>query len=154
MININNRKSVAVGTVVGGVVGATAVLLTSPKSGEELRSDISQQITEGKNKTGEVTNQLKNKMSELREIINQSSSTVSQTVKKKSEDVISEAMQLLKSDEANGEMSIEDLKEVVRGIMREEIGAGEDIKQVVENEIKEIERELNQDINDLNHIGK
>ncbi|ARK30165.1 YtxH domain-containing protein [Halalkalibacter krulwichiae] len=142
---MKNQKSVALGTVVGGVVGATAALLTAPKSGEELREDISNQLIEGKNKTEQLSEELKGKMSELTEIINESSANVSQTVKQKSEDVINEAMQLLSDVQSDDEINIDHLKKMVRELMKEKDCAGEEIKQVVENEIMEMQNTFNTD---------
>ena len=87
---MKNQKSVAMGTVVGGVVGATAALLTAPKSGEELREDISNQVLDGWNKTEDVSKELRIKLEELSGIINEGSENVSRTVKKKSENVMNE----------------------------------------------------------------
>ncbi|MDE5413357.1 YtxH domain-containing protein [Alkalihalobacterium chitinilyticum] len=151
---MKHQKNFALGTVVGGVVGATAALLTAPKSGEELRKDIQNELAEGKNKTEEVTNEIKEKMSELSEIINDSSSNVSQTVKQKSEQVINEAMELLKNTDSPHKMNIDHLKEVVREIMKEEMNAGQDIKKVVEDEVKKIEQKLGEDVKDLKQTVK
>ncbi|WP_081727598.1 YtxH domain-containing protein [Halalkalibacter wakoensis] len=38
------RQSVALGTVAGVVVGATVALLTTPKTGEQLREDLKNTI--------------------------------------------------------------------------------------------------------------
>ena len=47
-------KHVLLGTAVGSVLGAVTALLLAPKSGKELRSDISEQI----HKIGEKTERL------------------------------------------------------------------------------------------------
>ncbi|KGX89999.1 YtxH domain-containing protein [Pontibacillus marinus] len=38
-----SKKGLVTGTIIGGVVGATASLLLAPKGGKELREDLSQQ---------------------------------------------------------------------------------------------------------------
>ncbi|WP_227935927.1 YtxH domain-containing protein [Alkalihalobacillus deserti] len=148
---MKNQKSVAIGTVVGGVVGATATLLTAPKSGEKLREDISNQLTEGTIKTEKLANELKDKMSELSDMLNESSSNVSQTFKQKSEAIINEAKQIINNNEPRGK---ENVKIIVRDILKEEMNASTEFKQIVEQEIKEIEEKLNKDINELKETVK
>ncbi len=45
-----NTKDFLIGTLVGGIVGATTALFLAPKSGKELRSDISEQAYNAKEK--------------------------------------------------------------------------------------------------------
>ena len=40
-----NTKDFLIGTLIGGIVGATTALFLAPKSGKELRSDISDQAS-------------------------------------------------------------------------------------------------------------
>lgn len=46
-------KDIAIGVVVGGVVGSLAALLFAPKSGKDLRGDIANQAQQIGNKTKE-----------------------------------------------------------------------------------------------------
>ncbi|GAE36944.1 YtxH domain-containing protein [Halalkalibacter akibai] len=147
---MKNQKSVAMGTVVGGVVGATAALLTAPKSGEELREDISNQVLDGWNKTEDVSKELRIKLEELSGIINEGSENVSRTVKKKSENVMNEIRQLLNDKESK--TTTESLRGIIRDLMEQEADAGREIRQVVENEIKEIEKKFNKDIKDMKKV--
>jgi gas vesicle protein len=137
---LKKQKGLALGTVVGAAVGATATLLVSPKSGDEVREDIRQQLTKGKSKTAEMKNELTNKLGELSGILNESTSAVSQTVKEKSENVINEATQLLsKMDSQENMVSTDELKSIVRELMHEGRHTSEEIKVIVEIELREIE---------------
>ncbi|MBP3950106.1 YtxH domain-containing protein [Bacillus suaedae] len=145
---MKSQKGVAIGTVVGGVVGATAALLTAPKPGEELREDISNQIVLGKAKTEDIAYEFKTKMSELSSLINESSSNVSKTVRERSEQLINEASSLLKSAPSKENITVDDLREMVRVMMKEEMEMGQEIKKVVEEEINTISNKMSQDSDD------
>ncbi|MGM0903909.1 MAG: YtxH domain-containing protein [Bacillota bacterium] len=136
---MNKQKGLALGTVVGAAVGATATLLVSPKSGDEVREDIGNQLTKGKNKTAEMKNELTNKLGELSEIMNESTSTVSQSVKEKSEKVMNEAAQVINKIDEKDNLGIAELKKLVRELMVEGKHASEEIKEIVENELKEMD---------------
>ncbi|WP_404332420.1 YtxH domain-containing protein [Mesobacillus maritimus] len=136
---MNKQKGLALGTVVGAAVGATATLLVSPKSGDEVREDIGNQLTKGKNKTAEMKNELTNKLGELSEIVNESTSTVSQSVKEKCEKVMNEAAQALNKIDEKDNFGAAELKKLVRELMNEGKHASEEIREIVENELKEIE---------------
>lgn len=151
---MKSQKGVAIGTVVGGVVGATAALLTAPKPGEELREDISNQITLGKAKTEDIAYEFKTKMSELSSLINESSSNVSKTVRERSEQLINEASSLLKSAPSKENITVEDLREMVRVMMKEEMEMGKEIKKVVEDEINTISNKVSQDTDELKQTTK
>ncbi|GAJ99426.1 YtxH domain-containing protein [Geomicrobium sp. JCM 19055] len=53
-----NTKDFLIGTLIGGIVGASAALLFAPKSGKELRGDISEGASTAKDKTYELLMQL------------------------------------------------------------------------------------------------
>ncbi len=70
--NNSRAKGFLIGFLAGGTVGAIVALLTTPKSGKELRGDIKQKsgeyfdeadkyFTETKNKAGELINEGKRK---------------------------------------------------------------------------------------------
>jgi gas vesicle protein len=141
---MNKQKGLALGTVVGAAVGATATLLVSPKSGDEVREDIGNQLTKGKNKTAEMKNELTNKLGELSEIVNESTSTVSQSVKEQSEKVMNEAVQVLNKINQKDDSGIVELKKLVRELMVEGNHASEEIREIVENELKEMEESISE----------
>lgn len=72
--NLNNTKGFLIGFLAGGTIGAIIALLTTPKSGKELRGDIKHKsedyyddvdnyYTEKKNKANEIINEGKRKYS-------------------------------------------------------------------------------------------
>lgn len=72
--NLNNTKGFLIGFLAGGTIGAIIALLTTPKSGKELRGDIKHKsqdyyddvdnyYTEKKNKASEILNESKRKYS-------------------------------------------------------------------------------------------
>ena len=65
------------GAVIGGLIGAAAALLLAPKSGRELRSDISNKAQEVGSKTKEVATDLSVK-----------ATTAAKIVSEKAEDVV------------------------------------------------------------------
>ncbi|MCK0472292.1 YtxH domain-containing protein [Halalkalibacter sp. APA_J-10(15)] len=146
---MSNQKNVAIGTVVGGVVGATAALLTAPKSGDELREDISKQLSNGKSKTEEVAHELKEKLSELTTILNESSSNVSQSVKQQTDKIVKEATHLLNKTDKQEEVTIDDIRGMIRHMMTEEKDAGKQIKQIVDDELVAIQSKVKSDTKDV-----
>ncbi|WP_347549160.1 YtxH domain-containing protein [Pseudalkalibacillus hwajinpoensis] len=71
-------KGPAIAALAGGVVGAAAGVLLAPKSGKDLRNDISGGVTKAKDKSIEVSGNVKEK-----------SSAFAQSVKTKSNDLVS-----------------------------------------------------------------
>jgi len=49
----NSTKHILTGIVVGGLIGATAMLLLSPRSGEEIRAEIKDKATDLRDRTTE-----------------------------------------------------------------------------------------------------
>ena len=60
----NKGKDLAIGAVVGGVLGAVAALLLAPKSGRELRSDIAEGCQTVSEKTQEIAKTVGNHTAE------------------------------------------------------------------------------------------
>ncbi|WP_273853182.1 YtxH domain-containing protein [Guptibacillus spartinae] len=71
-------KGPAIAALAGSVVGAAAGVLLAPKAGKDLRNDISGGVTKAKDKSVEVTSNVKNK-----------SNAFAQSVKTKSNDIVS-----------------------------------------------------------------
>ena len=65
----NNGKKWAIGTIIAGIVGYIAGILTAPKSGKETRKDIADTAVKAKN---EAERRLKELHSELSKLIDQS----------------------------------------------------------------------------------
>ena len=56
MAKKNNGKDFIIGSLVGGLVGAATALFLAPKSGKEIRDNLSEQASVMKNRTGKLTN--------------------------------------------------------------------------------------------------
>ncbi|MBY0098082.1 YtxH domain-containing protein [Mesobacillus maritimus] len=131
---MKKQTNLAWGTVVGAAVGATATLLVTPKSGNQIRKDIGNQLNKGKQKTAEIKNELTSKLEELSENVNDSTSTISQSVKEKSENVSNEATKAINK----ASVSVDELKKIVRDLTNEGKHAREEILEIVEHELNEM----------------
>ena len=60
-----NMKDFIIGALVGGIVGAAAGLLLAPKAGRELRGDVAHQAVNIKDKSVELSQQLKDQSTQL-----------------------------------------------------------------------------------------
>lgn len=60
-----SSKDFVVGAFVGAIIGAAAALLLAPKSGRDLRSDVSTQAVNLRHKSAELSAQAKEKTAEL-----------------------------------------------------------------------------------------
>src|SRR5699024_12850906 len=62
-----NSKDFIIGTLIGGIVGASAALLFAPKSGKELRGDINQGASQMKDKAANWKDTAYDKSLELKD---------------------------------------------------------------------------------------
>lgn len=99
-----NSKDFIIGTLVGGIVGATVALMFAPKSGRELRADINEgamQVMDRANEWKEVAQEkgadLYDKGSELTKKAIDSTTKLTRDVAKKTEDLRKNVME--KQDE-------------------------------------------------------
>lgn len=60
-----NSKDFVIGALVGGIIGAAVALFLAPKSGKELREDVSTQATQLKDKTADLSSTAKEKTTQL-----------------------------------------------------------------------------------------
>jgi gas vesicle protein len=60
-----NSKDFLIGALVGGIIGAAAALFLAPKSGAELRGDVSTQAIQLKEKTVDLSSTAREKTSQL-----------------------------------------------------------------------------------------
>ncbi|SPU02337.1 putative general stress protein [Bacillus subtilis] len=56
-----NSKDFLIGTLIGGIIGATTALFLAPKSGKELRDDLGSQAVALRDKTDKMTADAKEK---------------------------------------------------------------------------------------------
>ncbi|QFT90228.1 YtxH-like protein [Bacillus sp. THAF10] len=148
-----NTKDFLIGTLIGGIVGATTALFLAPKSGRELREDITDQATQLKEKTDnwklqatEFSNDLaetaRDKTNQLSKAITDQTQQVMDRVKQmraKNEDVsleLQEQVQDIISEAATAiESGSEDMTDEVRQKLEDTKAALEDVeKKLSENE--------------------
>lgn len=76
-----NGKDFLLGAVVGGVVGAATALLLAPKSGKELRTDISDQYRTVSEKTQKIAGEIGQRTQSAAKQVGSYSSSVMNKVK-------------------------------------------------------------------------
>ncbi|AZB43973.1 YtxH domain-containing protein [Bacillus sp. FJAT-42376] len=84
-----NSKDFMIGTLIGGIVGASAALLLAPKSGKDLRGDIGSQANMVAEKTNKMTNDALGKSSEWANKAKEKTASLSQTVSMHSNQLMS-----------------------------------------------------------------
>ncbi|PKR84332.1 YtxH domain-containing protein [Heyndrickxia camelliae] len=98
-----DTKTFLVGAIIGGVVGAATALLLTPKSGKEIRSDLTSQVDTLKNKSNQLKaiatekgNELiaatKEKSTQLRDLTIDKGSSLAETVKEKSKIIVDKGL--------------------------------------------------------------
>ncbi|BCB02931.1 YtxH domain-containing protein [Bacillus sp. KH172YL63] len=107
-----NKKSLAYGLLIGGVVGGLASLLTSPSSGKEIRA----QIKEKKDDWNEVIEEMKMHIGELKESIGTLSQEGKETVLQLSKDLQASFKQWQASTEPNNQRLQEEIQSIQRTI--------------------------------------
>jgi len=76
-----NSKDFIIGALVGGIIGAAAALFLAPKSGRELREDVSTQAIQLKDKTADFSSTAKEKTSQLSTQLKEQSGQIVDKVK-------------------------------------------------------------------------
>ena len=79
-----NTKDFLIGSLIGGIVGASIAMFLAPKSGKELRSDLSERATMVRDKTGEFTSTAIEKGSELAEVARDKTENLTRAVSEQS----------------------------------------------------------------------
>ncbi|MCR6107625.1 YtxH domain-containing protein [Salipaludibacillus agaradhaerens] len=135
-----NTKDFLIGSLIGGIVGASAAFLFAPKSGRELRQDINEQARAAKDKTSDWTNQAVEKGSTMastaaRSVTDQSTQLIDKVKKlalsvRKDMQTLSESADYL-ADDLNG------ISEDIAASVRQEV---EDLQRSVEQLVKEVEQ--------------
>ncbi|MCR6111680.1 YtxH domain-containing protein [Bacillus sp. A301a_S52] len=139
-----NTKDFLIGSLIGGIVGASAAFLFAPKSGRELRQDINEQARAAKDKTSDWTNQAVEKGSTMastaaRSVTDQSTQLIDKVKKlalsvRKDMQTLSESADYL-ADDLNG------ISEDIAASVRQEV---EDLQRSVEQLVKEVEQKEQQ----------
>ncbi|MCA1059611.1 YtxH domain-containing protein [Rossellomorea aquimaris] len=107
-----NKKSLAYGLLIGGVVGGVASLLTSPSSGKEIRA----QIKDKKDDWTSVVEEMKGHIGELKESIGTLSQEGKETVLQLSKDLQASFKQWQASTEPNNQRLQEEIQSIQRTI--------------------------------------
>lgn len=100
-----NSKDFLIGTLIGGIVGATTALFLAPKSGKELRDNIGEQAVIVKEKTGKITNDAREKSNEFAALAKEKSANLTQVVSEQSTQIMNKVRDLKSSKDQNGEQS-------------------------------------------------
>ncbi|GEN82178.1 hypothetical protein SLU01_04900 [Sporosarcina luteola] len=80
--------SFLLGALVGGVVGAAAALFLAPKTGKEMRGDLSEQAIQIKNKSIELSAVAKDKATELSSVAKEKTDGLTKTIQEQSEQIV------------------------------------------------------------------
>jgi gas vesicle protein len=143
---MDKQKGLIVGTIIGSAVGATVAVLTTPKSGPELRDDINEQFENGKNSAEEVASLLKEKIESFTEIIDGRSAEISKTVVEEANHILNESKKALEEIQRKDDLDAKELRKIVKSIMREELKSGKEIGKVVKEEMKDVQTQLNKEL--------
>ena len=76
--------SFLMGALVGGVIGAAAALFLAPKTGSEMRGDLTTQATQLKDKSIEISSVAKEKATELTSVAKEKTGELSKTIQEQS----------------------------------------------------------------------
>ncbi|QQK76253.1 YtxH domain-containing protein [Salicibibacter cibarius] len=79
-----NTKDVLIGMGIGVAVGVTTTLLSTPKSGKELRNDIGEKSTRAKEKTSTFANIVTEQSSQVKSQMQHAASQLKNELKKNS----------------------------------------------------------------------
>jgi gas vesicle protein len=79
MSNNVDGKDFLMGAVVGGLLGAMAALLLAPKSGRELRQDITEQYGTLSEKTQQIANTVSEKTQQIASTVGEKTAIIAKT---------------------------------------------------------------------------
>lgn len=65
-----------VGAVIGGIIGATVALLTTPKTGKEMREDLKESLEVAKDKSYDLVHAVKSQTGDALEKVNDAQAKV------------------------------------------------------------------------------
>jgi gas vesicle protein len=111
----NSAKSLLLGFITGGLVGASLALLFAPKSGRELRSDIRNKKDELLDDTSEYLQIAKTKASDLINEGKRKSEELISDAKKKASSLIGDANSILNDAKQKATSTLGSTKEKIAG---------------------------------------
>jgi len=80
-------KDFIIGAVVGGLLGAMAALLLAPKSGRELRQDITEQYGTVSDKTQQIASTVSEKTLQIANAVSEKTATIATAVSEKTANI-------------------------------------------------------------------
>ncbi|SFQ07929.1 YtxH domain-containing protein [Salibacterium halotolerans] len=130
-----NTKDFVIGTLIGGIVGACSALLMAPKSGRELRGELSEGAYSAKEKTNEMTSSAYEKGSQWAGYAREKSSEIAKNVSEQSSQLYGKVKETASSgNEGSQEKTADELAE--------EISEDLEAEQEGVNNVKEDVRDL------------
>lgn len=93
--NNMNGKDFLLGIVVGSALGAITALLLAPKSGRELRSDISDQYHTVSEKTQKIATEIGDKTQKIASELSDKTQKIASEVGEKSQELIGKAKEVV-----------------------------------------------------------
>lgn len=121
--------SFLLGALVGGVIGAAAALILAPKTGSEMRQDLSTQASQLKNKSIELSTVAKEKATELSVVAKEKTEELGKTIQEQSGQLVDKVKSMtskttVPTDDgtvsAEGEESIDFVNEITEEAAEEE----------------------------------
>ncbi|MFD2705327.1 YtxH domain-containing protein [Salibacterium lacus] len=127
-----NTKDFVIGTLIGGIVGACSALLMAPKSGRELRGELSEGAYSAKEKTNELTNDAYEKGSKWADYAREKSSEIAKNVSEQSSQLYGKVKETASSgSEGNEEKTADELAEELSEDLEAEQGNVDSVKEDV-----------------------
>ncbi|MDC3415791.1 YtxH domain-containing protein [Aquibacillus salsiterrae] len=120
-----NSKDFLIGSLIGGIVGASMALLFAPKSGKELRSNLNQSANYVKDRAYEWKDIAYEKGSEWKDVAKDNYSQLSETVSEKSHELGDKVKETSKSiqdrftQEEDPEKAAEEVAQAIEAVSRE-----------------------------------
>ncbi|PWU70243.1 YtxH domain-containing protein [Gracilibacillus dipsosauri] len=126
-----NSKDFLIGSLIGGIVGASLALIFAPKSGKELRGDLNQGAHYVKERANELKGVAYEKGNEWKSYAKDQSESIGRVVSEKSQDITKK---------------LKETKATIQDKMKNEDDpekAAEEVAQAIDEAAREIESEEN-----------
>lgn len=106
MAKNSNGKDFIIGSLIGGLVGAATALFLAPKSGKEMRSNLGQQASVMKERTGKMTNDAFEKGSEFAAVAKDKTSSLTQVVTGQSSQIMDKVRSITNSSNSSEQSDV------------------------------------------------
>ncbi|MGY4689193.1 YtxH domain-containing protein [Salibacterium sp. K-3] len=127
-----NTKDFVIGTLIGGIVGACSALLMAPKSGRELRGELSEGAYSAKEKTSELTSEAYEKGTQWASVAKEKSSELAKNVSDQSTQLYDRVKgSTSTSGDGNEEKTADELAEELSEDLEAEQEAVDNVKEDV-----------------------